>query len=278
MQKFLLWACLLALGIGCASQKTNTPDITRTECFPRITMPDAKQATVAKSTQRFVAGLNLSDAAQRRLLAKNVLKAPQAFTAPATIDNSAYVSAILNQGDTPECAARSEAAVLSASYWREKNVKLEFDAPKMYRRAKFYDKNNEPGTTLDSMLHVVTTESFIPTGEIPTITTESLLHTADLPFAIHKRGFLWVGLQITDAWMNCGSDGRIADGGKLLGGHAVVVVGYSIPCQTIKILNSWGPGWGDKGFCYLSFAEFERELGYGLVQTIEWFAQEPVNQ
>lgn len=38
-----------------------------------------------------------------------------------------------------------------------------------------------------------------------------------------------------------------------LGGHAVVAVGHSIPEKIFIIRNSWGPGWGDKGYFYMPF-------------------------
>lgn len=38
--------------------------------------------------------------------------------------------------------------------------------------------------------------------------------------------------------------------GKVLGGHAMIVVGYLAAENLFIIKNSWGPGWRDKGFCY----------------------------
>lgn len=38
-----------------------------------------------------------------------------------------------------------------------------------------------------------------------------------------------------------------------MGGHAVTIVGYDDSTKRFKIANSWGDGWGDKGFFYLPF-------------------------
>jgi C1A family cysteine protease len=39
-----------------------------------------------------------------------------------------------------------------------------------------------------------------------------------------------------------------------LGGHAVLVSGYDRTKQLLKVRNSWGACWGDKGYFYLPFA------------------------
>lgn len=38
-----------------------------------------------------------------------------------------------------------------------------------------------------------------------------------------------------------------------LGGHAMLIVGYKIIGRTeyLIVRNSWGPSWGDKGYCYI---------------------------
>jgi len=43
-------------------------------------------------------------------------------------------------------------------------------------------------------------------------------------------------------------------GESLLGGHAVVGVGYDQATERLIVRNSWGVGWGDKGYFYLPFA------------------------
>lgn len=40
---------------------------------------------------------------------------------------------------------------------------------------------------------------------------------------------------------------------QLLGGHAVVFVGYDMDKKLFKVRNSWGPNWGDKGYFYMPF-------------------------
>jgi C1A family cysteine protease len=49
-------------------------------------------------------------------------------------------------------------------------------------------------------------------------------------------------------------------GEGVMGGHAVIGVGYDDEKQVIKVRNSWGKGWGDKGFFYMPFAYTEKSL------------------
>ena len=39
----------------------------------------------------------------------------------------------------------------------------------------------------------------------------------------------------------------------MLGGHAVVAVGYDDFKACLIVRNSWGPSWGDKGYFYLPY-------------------------
>lgn len=49
---------------------------------------------------------------------------------------------------------------------------------------------------------------------------------------------------------------------KLLGGHAVLVVGYDNKHKWFIVRNSWGPDWGDKGYFYLPYTYLTKGYGY----------------
>ena len=40
---------------------------------------------------------------------------------------------------------------------------------------------------------------------------------------------------------------------KLLGGHAILLIGYDDNSKTFKFQNSWGTNWGNKGFGYIPY-------------------------
>jgi len=57
--------------------------------------------------------------------------------------------------------------------------------------------------------------------------------------------------------------GAPAAGSTYYGGHAVTVIGYDDAAKTFKFVNSWGRGWGDYGYAYLT---------YDFVQRYAWEA------
>lgn len=46
---------------------------------------------------------------------------------------------------------------------------------------------------------------------------------------------------------------------RLLGGHAVLAVGYDDNKQVFIVRNSWGPNWGDKGYFYMPYKYITNE-------------------
>lgn len=45
---------------------------------------------------------------------------------------------------------------------------------------------------------------------------------------------------------------------QMLGGHAVLVVGYDDNKQVLIVRNSWGQNWGDKGYFYMPYNYFNK--------------------
>jgi C1A family cysteine protease len=65
------------------------------------------------------------------------------------------------------------------------------------------------------------------------------------------------GFQVFDNFMNIGSDGKMpmpAQDSQIIGGHAVMVVGYDDAKQVLVIRNSWSSSWGDNGYFYMPYA------------------------
>ncbi len=65
------------------------------------------------------------------------------------------------------------------------------------------------------------------------------------------------GLQIYSPFEDVGDDGRVAlpdpNEHDACGGHAMLCVGYSDADEVFVVRNSWGPEWGDEGYCYVPY-------------------------
>lgn len=57
------------------------------------------------------------------------------------------------------------------------------------------------------------------------------------------------------------------------GGHAMLCVGYSDKDQVFIVRNSWGPKWGDKGYCYIPYRYLmNADYNYGdswIIRSVE---------
>jgi len=63
-------------------------------------------------------------------------------------------------------------------------------------------------------------------------------------------------------------------------GHVFLAVGYDDAAETFKVVNSWGPGWAEDGFAYVTY-DFVRKLAWeGWVlydrETPKWRAYLPM--
>lgn len=83
---------------------------------------------------------------------------------------------------------------------------------------------------------------------------------ADLRLAVGWRGPAVAGVNWYDGMRDPDADGFIHPDGALLGGHAILVVGWSRRRDAYRLHNSWGRSWGDHGECWLASADMARLL------------------
>ncbi|MES2647042.1 MAG: LamG-like jellyroll fold domain-containing protein [Bacteroidota bacterium] len=50
--------------------------------------------------------------------------------------------------------------------------------------------------------------------------------------------------------------------GTFLGQHAMVLCGYDDELKSFKFMNSWGPGWGNNGFIWITYEVFKQIIVY----------------
>jgi len=71
-----------------------------------------------------------------------------------------------------------------------------------------------------------------------------------------EKGPFVIGMLCFAGIFGVGRDGVVPnpnDGERILGGHAVCVIGYDDERKLLKFKNSWGTGWGRKGYGYISY-------------------------
>jgi len=221
---------------------------------------------------RHTGTLVLGDIKAKKLAARHILKAPPGWDCPDKIDNSAYCTALENQGPNPWCAAYSMGQLLSASYWREFHFRHDFPEDKLYAAAKAIDRNNSEGTTLESIMQAARRMDYGLgyMAAMPEEDEEQVYEVEDVIFAIHKYGLVLVGMQITEGWNKLNPDGTIGPDTKAIGGHGVLVSGYSRSCNLIWGPNWWGKNWGKGGWWMMTLDQFDQQLGYGYALKITW--------
>lgn len=80
-----------------------------------------------------------------------------------------------------------------------------------------------------------------------------------MKFALHNSWLFVVGILIYESFESehVSKTGIVSmpdiEKENMLGGHAVVCVGYDDSTQMWKMRNSWGSSWGDKGYFYLPY-------------------------
>ncbi|MCT2563524.1 C1 family peptidase [Chryseobacterium herbae] len=74
-----------------------------------------------------------------------------------------------------------------------------------------------------------------------------------------------VGMTVDEEFKNLKNTGWILNkrSGKVLGGHAVCIVGYDDAKQAFKIQNSWGTSWGDNGYFWIDYNFFKKNSFFG---------------
>jgi len=83
---------------------------------------------------------------------------------------------------------------------------------------------------------------------------ERCLDVNAIKTALFNKQGVWLGVPVQDAFMNNKGEKITYDANaRILGGHALAVVGYDDEDKVLKFANSWGFLWGDLGFGYLSY-------------------------
>lgn len=195
------------------------------------------------------------------------LSVPNRFQPPKAVGNWEYFQAPEAQGNLPWCASFSECAILQAAAWRHPacGYPVQYSEKDVYVEAKRIDKDNEDGTSLDSVISAAEKLFSVRCNEL------AFTNSLDILWVIHQYGAAMIGMDIDEGWETPRKeDGLVTPRGVRLGGHAVVATWYRIPERRIGGLNWWGQQWGNNGQWSMTFEAFEKQFIYGYAQRIEF--------
>lgn len=87
----------------------------------------------------------------------------------------------------------------------------------------------------------------------------------DLLLAVGHNGPAVIGINWYDSMFTPNFDGLVTVGGVAVGGHAIMVRGVRLRAPfasepVFRLRNSWGPGWGVNGDCYVTLSDMRRLL------------------
>lgn len=195
--------------------------------------------------------------------------------------------AVYDQGDLGSCTANALAALVAFLFKKEKKTvytpsrlfiyynervlehTVSIDAGAMIRDGmKVLNKQGSPHETMwayvirnftkkpttdvfaDGLKHLVTSYQRVDNTNL------SLMKTVLSNGTPIVGGFTVFESFETDAVANTGIVPMPSMRESVLGGHAVLVVGYDDTHNWFIVRNSWGPSWGDNGYFYIPYAYF----------------------
>jgi C1A family cysteine protease len=112
-----------------------------------------------------------------------------------------------------------------------------------------YNKQPSPESYADACSRKIVSYNFVET-------TKDILEN----LSVHKP--VVIGMVVYESFMGVTKENSTVPiptlDDKNIGGHAVLIVGHSLPEQKFLIKNSFGTNWGDSGYAYLPFEYVEK--------------------
>ena len=208
--------------------------------------------------------------------------APGATSLPAIVDHSPHTKPVGDQGATGSCVGWATSYGLRRwLHWKETGKKLHFSVRYVWMSSKEIDPwtpnvaFDGAGTRIREAFKIMNKygacrDKMWPFGDpLPTAQESAIMSDArkyriglyhalstndERRLHLQKQGPFVIGVPVHTNWRSIGTDGIVpSPAGALLGGHAVLVVGYDDHKKLFKLQNSWGKDWGDKGFGYFPY-------------------------
>lgn len=212
---------------------------------------------------------------------------------PKAVRMDGLVVKVLDQGYCGSCVGKATNGIVSAGHRKA------LSSLYIYTRCKQEDGiPNTQGTYPRVALKVVHNEGACPDSMLPysrlvdclsfPAITDAMKAAADpykakayarlysideIKTALHNGKMVLGGLLVTDSFMFYDGNGVIpVPQGRIYGGHAIVICGYDDERKALRGLNSWGEGWGDNGFFWLSYDFMNWKSDIGMLAWMEGWA------
>ena len=209
-----------------------------------------------------------------------------AFTIPVSFDFSKLMSPVRNQGNEGTCVAFASVVGVKEFQDKKEYYKLIKLSPRfLYNLCKQFDdapfeEGTYPRIAMKVLLnHGVCHESFWPYApyqkSLPLKGADidakkfkikayaRLKSQLEMKRSLLINGPFLAGVEVYKSWFNK----KVERSGlipmpklneKLMGGHAICIVGYDDKLKIFKFKNSWGAKWADKGYGYLPYAYMDK--------------------
>ena len=235
-------------------------------------------------------------------LQSNVIEKPleddytPSVSVPAKVDLRKYFTPVKNQGNLGACSAFAMVSIYE--YILKKNRKKEIDLSESFVYYNVRKMTNEIGEDFGSSLYnVVVTmgtegvcaEHYCPYTDKPDMQPPSSEAYEDalqrkvvkalnvqkdvnhIKSAVAQGYPVAVSLKVFDSFEPIGGfvarPSEIEIENEQSGNHAMVVCGYSDEDKIFIVRNSWGPKFGDQGYCYIPYSYFEDFLNVACIIT-----------
>ncbi|MBW4471815.1 MAG: C1 family peptidase [Stenomitos rutilans HA7619-LM2] len=201
---------------------------------------------------------------------------------PAKVDLRPYMTPVENQGNSNSCTANAMAGAYEYLAKRVRGSAHDVSRLFIYYNARDLDgaPDSDEGTYLRSCIKVLKKYGtcaeatwpfdlhriFEPPHENAYEEATNFLiedaYRVDVNLDAMRQcladGYPFTfGLDLFSSFQKAGSKGLVPtpdpDNEKHDGGHAMLCVGYSDEDKVFIVRNSWGEGWGDRGYCYIPY-------------------------
>lgn len=174
----------------------------------------------------------------------------------ATLLRESFVGPAEDQQDAPQCVSFSITALKHHDEFCKNGEWLRFDPDVVYRNCKARDSDmDKDGTSIRTAFKVATklglkaqdNKFYYVRAYARLKNVQEVCHAVSLGKVVMLGMHLPVGISDLkyDSLIPLSEQGEDA--------HCMLIVGYDLPRQLLRLRNSWGCEWGDNGHCWMSF-------------------------